>query len=243
MPYTSFCPGKTRIVGFVIIVAILLLTPAAYGQQNYISRYNVFTGYTFLNSPHINLFENGFHGQAGYNARTWMAMGFDYSIASGDLTITPDLLPDALQQQLAGTLKQLAAFGQLPPGYSLAVSARSRTQTFAAGPQFSYRHFSNVTLFIRPSLGAIRETATTTPADPITKAIVLGLAPTGKKQDWQGFYGVGGGVDLLPQKHVGLRVQADFVYDHLFNDILKDGRSTIRFSVGPSFNFGKNIAR
>jgi hypothetical protein len=38
-----------------------------------------------------------------------------------------------------------------------------------------------------------------------------------------------------------LRTQADLVYDHLFNDLLKDGRWTVRFSVGPCFNFGKNI--
>jgi hypothetical protein len=31
------------------------------------------------------------------------------------------------------------------------------------------------------------------------------------------------------------------VYDHLFNDVLKDGRWTVRFSIGPCFNFGRNI--
>jgi hypothetical protein len=31
-------------------------------------------------------------------------------------------------------------------------------------------------------------------------------------------------------------------YDHLFNDLLKDGRYVVRFSVGPAFNVGKNIA-
>ena len=39
--------------------------------------------------------------------------------------------------------------------------------------------------------------------------------------------------------HVGIRTQADLVYDHLFNDVLKDGRMTVRFSVGTCFNFGK----
>src|SRR5579884_4306902 len=135
MRYTS-SSIRSRIVGFIVIIAILLLTPAAYGQQSYVSRYNVFAGYTFLNSPNISLFENGFHTQVGYNQRTWLAMGFDYSVAAGDLKLTPDLLPDALQQQLGGTLKQLAAIGQLPPGYALVVPAHSLTQTFAAGPQF-----------------------------------------------------------------------------------------------------------
>jgi hypothetical protein len=68
------------------------------------------------------------------------------------------------------------------------------------------------------------------------------LAPKGKKTDWQGFYGFGGGFDILFNKHIGWRFQSDLVYDHLFNDLLKDGRFTVRFSVGPCFNFGKNIA-
>jgi hypothetical protein len=42
-------------------------------------------------------------------------------------------------------------------------------------------------------------------------------------------------------KHLAWRVQADLVYDHLFNDLLRDGRFTTRFSVGPAFNFGRNI--
>jgi hypothetical protein len=42
-------------------------------------------------------------------------------------------------------------------------------------------------------------------------------------------------------KHVAWRVQADFVYDHLFDDLLRDGRMTTRFSIGPAFNFGKNV--
>jgi hypothetical protein len=71
--------------------------------------------------------------------------------------------------------------------------------------------------------------------------VVEQLTPSGDKLDWTGFYGVSGGFDFLPAKHFGLRVQADLVYDHLFNDILKDGRKTVRFSIGPTFNFGKNV--
>lgn len=66
--------------------------------------------------------------------------------------------------------------------------------------------------------------------------------PTGHKVDWQGFYGIGGGFDVALTKHFGIRTQADYVYDHLFNDLLRDGRWTTRFSIGPCFNFGRNIA-
>ena len=75
----------------------------------------------------------------------------------------------------------------------------------------------------------------------IATAIAKELAPAGKKTDWTGFYGFGGGFDILLSRHFGIRTQADLVYDHLFDDLLKDGRFTVRFSVGPCFNFGKNI--
>jgi hypothetical protein len=107
----------------------------------------------------------------------------------------------------------------------------------------SYRHYSKVTLFVRPSIGAIYERATPHPSGEIATLIVEQLAPSGYKTDWTAFYGFGGGADLLFSKHVALRVQADLVYDHLFSDLLKDGRLTTRFSIGPCFNFGKNIAK
>jgi hypothetical protein len=214
----------------------LLSSSPLIGQQTYVSRYNVYAGYTFLDSPHVSLFENGVHFQAGANPKRWCAVGFDYSVSAGDLTLTPNLLTTPLQQQLSQ---------ELPPGYSLSVTSHSRTQTFAGGPQFSYRHYSKVTLFVRPSFGAIYERATPhpNPSDPIAVAIVKQLAPSGYKTDWTAFYGFGGGADLLFSKHVALRVQADLVYDHLFSDLLKDGRLTTRFSIGPCFNFGKNILK
>jgi hypothetical protein len=56
------------------------------------------------------------------------------------------------------------------------------------------------------------------------------------------FFGFGGGFDLLFGKHFAWRMQADLVRDHLFNDLLTNGRYTVRFSCGPAFNFGKSIA-
>ena len=237
--------GTHRVVRTLLLLtlALPLATAPALGQQTYVSRYNLYAGYTFLDSPHVSLFENGFHFQAGVNPKTWLALGFDYSNSGGDLTLTPGLLTTAWQQQLGGLLQELGAAGELPAGYTVAVAANSRTQTFAGGPQLSYRHFKKVTLFVRPSVGAIYEDATPQPADPIAKIIVTALAPTGKKTDWTAFYGFGGGVDLAITKHIGLRVQSDLVYDHLFNDILRDGRFTTRFSIGPCFNLGKNIAK
>jgi hypothetical protein len=220
---------------------LLLLSLPLWGQQSYVTRYDLYGGYAFLDSPKIGLFENGFQTQFGYRVKTWVSLGFDYSLTAGDLTITPNLLPTALQQQLGAQLAYLVSIGAIPASYTLTVPAHSVTNSFAVGPQLAYRHFSKVTFFIRPSVGAIREAATPQPKDAIATQIVAQLAPTGHKTDWQGFYGVGGAFDILVSKHLALRVQADHVWDHLFNDLLKDGRWTTRFSIGPCFNFGGNI--
>ena len=226
-----------RIVRAALLAPALmaLLASGARAQQTYVTRFDAFAGYTFLDSPHVSLFENGFHFQAGVRPTTWYSIGFDYSITAGDLTLTPDLLTTKLQQELAGF--------PFPPNYSLVIPAHSRTQTITAGPQFAYRHFSKVTLFIRPSIGLILERATPKPKDPLAAAVVNQLAPSGYKTDSTLFYGFGGGADFIFSKHVALRAQSDLVYDHLFDDLLKDGRWTVRFSVGPCFNFGRNIAK
>jgi hypothetical protein len=69
------------------------------------------------------------------------------------------------------------------------------------------------------------------------------LSPAGIKTDNVLFYGFGGGFDILFNRSFGWRTQSDLVYDHLFSDLLKDGRFTVRFSTGPCFNFGKNIVK
>jgi hypothetical protein len=215
-----------------------------FGQQTYVSRYDAYVGYSFLNSPAVSLFEPGVAAQFGVRPKTWFSLGVDYTYGTGDLKITPDLLTTDLQQKLGAQLAQLIAAGVIPPTYTLVVPAHSTTHTFAAGPQLAYRHFSRATLFVRPLfLGAIHETAVPKPGDPIAAAIVKQLAPSGSKVDTVMFLGFGGGFDILLSKHFAIRAQADLVYDHLFDDLLRNGRWTTRFSVGPAFNFGKNIAK
>jgi hypothetical protein len=244
-PTNVKCAATRRVITRLLLLtlALPLASVIAHGQQDYVSRYNLYAGYTFLDSPRVSLFENGFHFQAGVNPRTWLALGFDYSVSGGSLTLTPGLLTPAWQQQLGGLLTELAGAGELPAGYTVAIPSNSLTQTFAAGPQFEYRHFKKVTFFVRPSVGAIHEVATPQPTDPISKLIVTALAPSGNKTDSTIFYGFGYGADLAVTKHIGMRVQADLVYDHLFSDILQNGRLTTRFSIGPYFNLGKNIAK
>src|SRR5208283_4500290 len=116
------CAGTSRGGTALLLLALALPVASlrAYGQQSYVSRYDLFAGYTFLDSPHVSLFENGFHLQAGVRPKTWYSLGFDYSISGGDLTLTPGLLTPAWQEQLGGLLQELALLGQLPAGYTVA---------------------------------------------------------------------------------------------------------------------------
>jgi len=236
--------SKVGLFKHLFFLAVLLPAVPLSAQQSYVSRYDLYGGYAFLNSPHVNLFENGFAFQGGVRVRRWLSLGIDYSHATGDLKITPDLLLPSLQQSLGAQLTALSAAGRLPAGYSLTVPATSVTQTFAAGPQLAYRRLEHATIFFRPVFaGIIHEVATPKPTDAIASAIVAQLAPDGKKTNNVMFVGFGGGFDILLSKHFGWRTQADLVYDHLFDDLLKDGRFTVRFSTGPCFNFGRNIER
>jgi hypothetical protein len=232
----------------ILALALIFFAVPLRAQQTDVERFDAFAGYTFLDSPKVGLFENGVGGQFGVRPKRWLSLGFDYTHTEGSLTLTPNLLLPNLQQTLGGELQQLAAAGLVPAGYSLVVPTHSVTQTFAAGPQLAYRHLTHVTLFFRPIfLGLIHESATPQPADAIQKLVVggfeqMGLIPaSGVKTDNVVFYGFGGGFDILFSKHVGWRVQADLVHDHLFSDLLTNGRFTVRFAVGPCFNFGGNI--
>ena len=226
------------------LATILLLFNLAYAQaqQSYVGRYDAYAGFADLYTPELGLNQTGFHTQVGINPRTWYSVGFDYSVSTGSEVLTIDLLPASLQAQVNAAQAAYIAAGLLPPNYHLAVPTDASTQTFAAGPQLAYRHYARLTLFLRPSLGALREHAVPHPADAFQKVIVAQLAPAGYKTDWTGFYGVGGGGDYTISPHFGIRAQMDFVYNHPFNDILATGRWTFRYSVGPSFRFGRNMA-
>jgi hypothetical protein len=225
------------------VVPLFAFVAPSFAQQDYVGLFDVYSGFTYLDSPSVNLAQRGYHLQVGVNPKTWYALGFDYSISTGHSALGPSELTTALQQQLGATFRQLVAAGIIPPTYQLIVPFDSTTQTFAAGPQLEIRHFSAVTLFVRPSIGAIHEVATLHGNDPIAAGIVQQLAPSGQKSDWTPFYGFGGGVDWNVSRHFSIRMQADFVHNHLFSDVLRESRNTVRLSIGPAFHFGRNVAR
>lgn len=233
----------TKPVISLVPLLLLLASLPALAQQEYVGRFDVYNGFAWLDSPSANLAQRGYHLQAGVNVKTWLAVGFDFSTVQGNVTLVPELLNSALQTQIGGRVAALQGAGLLPPGYRVAVGTASTTQTFAAGPQWAYRHFAQVTFFAHPSIGAIHETATPHPSDPLTTAIIRQLAPSGSITDWEPFYGLGGGFEFRLVRHGTIRIQADFVHNDLFPDILKSSRNTVRLSVGPALQFGRNIIR
>jgi opacity protein-like surface antigen len=227
----------------LVVSALSALLPAsiALGQQEYIGHYDVYTAYMYLKSPLINLGESGFQTQIGTNPTKWYSLGFDFSAGTGDTVLQTNMLKTSLRQQIDAQLAPMKAGGLLPANYEPTVPMHSRSQTYALGPQLNYRHFRYVTLFAHPDLGAIHETAIPHANDAISRGLVANLAPSGTKEDWVYFYGVGGGADFNITHHVSLRVHVDFVRDHLFSDLL-NSRNSVRFSIGPTFHMGKNMA-
>jgi hypothetical protein len=219
-----------------LLLVLMLLVLPAFAQQEYVGRYSAFGGYSFLDSPKLNLFENGFDGTFGVNIKRWVGFGFDFSIFTGGSSLVPSDLNAATQQQL------LPILAMLPPGATIRVPFDATTSTYAIGPQINIRKLKKVTFLVRPALGALHEDVTAKPTDPLTAAIVAGLlGPTGKTSSTATFYGFGGGADLFPTTHVGVRVTADFVHFAIFQSFLNGGRNAVRFSIGPTFQFGKNV--
>lgn len=226
----------------VILLFVLFAVLPVFAQQDYVSRFDAYGGYSFLDTPNLNQLLNGFDTEFGWNVKTWVALGADFAWFSGSNNLTTSPLKPALQQQVSAEVAELEAVGLLPAGYQVYVPTNSTVWTFAAGPQFNYRKMKYVTLFARPALGTLHESATLKPHDAFTTALVNTLVgPTMAKTDQATFYGVGGGMDFNFSQYWGLRVAADYVHYTVFSQLLSGGQNTVRFSVGPTFRFGGNI--
>jgi outer membrane protein with beta-barrel domain len=233
-----------KIVLVIVFTFIVLTSLTSFSQQTYVNRFDVFGGYSYFSTPSLNLVQNGFNTEFGYNWKTWLALGFDFSVFNGDNAITPNMLTPALQTTLAQQIAFLQSVGQLPPGYQLRMPTSSTTYTYSAGPQINIRHFKPVTIFVRPALGSLHEVANLHPKDPFASQVALVLAgPSMQKSDTVTFYGVGGGLDFNITTHFGLRTAADYVHYSMFSNTLGSSQNTVRFSIGPTFRFGGNIVK
>lgn len=221
-------------------LALFLLSTAvnAFSQQDDIRQFAAFAGYSYLNTPSLNLSQHGFDGDIGVNVRPWLTFGFDFSYMTGSSALAPSSLNAQTQAALAPFLKLL------PPGYVLAIPYNAKVYTYEAGPQFNFRHFKHVTFFVRPALGALHDKFESVPADPIQAGIVSGLLG-GKlgTSDTVPFYGFGGGATWEIHPNFALRFAVDFAHYNFFSNVLNGGRNSVRLVVGPRFGFGKNIVK
>lgn len=222
-------------VPLLLFAGLLILTaaPPLSGQQTDINRYTLFTGFDYMISPARNLTERGFEADFGVTAKPWLGLGVDFGILSGAGTIT------GTETVYAPAVNQS---GLVPGGAaSIHVPFNSVTYTFAAGPQIYIRKWEKVTFLIRPGLGGMHERADITfPAalGPLFGALQL-KAPGTHQNDTQLFFGMGAGFDLNVSRRVGFRFAADWVNTHLFSSLLSPRQNYVRFSVGPTFRWGK----
>lgn len=228
----------------VLCLFLFLSIVPAFCQQDYVGRFDVYGSYSFLTTPKLNLFERGFHTQGGVNVNRWLSLGFDFSTFDGHSSLFPNMLTTSKQAQLAPAVQGLILAGVIPQNYVLYVPYNVRTYTYAGGPQINFRHFKQVTFFIHPNLGAMHQNTLVKPQDFAQTAIVGGLlGASHKTSDTVPFFGIGGGIDLNVQKHLSLKLHTDFVHTKLYSNLLNGGENDLRFSIGPVFHFGKNVAK
>jgi hypothetical protein len=227
----------------IFILVVLLLTffsVCAFAQQDqdYVGRFNSFAGFTFLDTPKMNLTQRGFIAEEGIAINRWLNFGADFSILSGHSGLKiGDMIP-------ADRTPVLAYFGPYGVTDSYAIPYNSTTSTYCAGPQINFRNIKRlkrVTLFFQPEIGAIHQAVTADPKTTLDTTLVAALVPGGTRSDTTYFYGIGGGAQYDLCKHFGVRVVADFVHHHLFSGMLADSRNSLRVGVGPSFTFGRNV--
>ena len=116
----------------------------------------------------MNLAQRGFQAQFGYNWKRWAAIGFDTSYFGGGSSLTVPQLNNATIAKLAPVLAHY-------PGFVLWTPYTANTFTITGGPQLNYRHFKYVTLFIHPDIGAMYQSVTAQPPNPLMTQVVKGL--------------------------------------------------------------------
>jgi hypothetical protein len=220
---------------FVLATLLLAFSGCAFAQQSYVGRYDSFVGYTYLDTPKMNLMERGFITQEGINITRWLAFGADFSVMTGHSGLKIGELVSADRNAA------LTYFGPDGVTDAYAVPYNSTTYTYTAGPQINIRKFKKTTIFLHPDVGAIHEKVTADAKTQLDQMLVGALVPGGSRSDTTYFYGVGGGLQYSLSKHFGLRFTADYVHLHLFSNLLADSRNSFRFGIGPAFSFGKNV--
>ena len=104
----------------ILLLSCLLFSSYAFGQQTYVGRWDAYGGYTDILQPSLNLAEPGFNGQFGFRPKTWLTLGFDYSVASGRNTLesrdADPIAGDATRPATGGARNSRSGTGRLQSG-------------------------------------------------------------------------------------------------------------------------------
>lgn len=241
---------------FLICLLLLLCSAMLFAQQPYVARFDAFTGYSYLTTPSLGLNQQGFNGQFALNYRRWVALGVDYSIFFGNANLSPwsvDVSPySSLTHTNLGNLVPTIEGLRTLPGFTVPYSAT--TWSLAVGPAFNWRPDKEITVFVHPDLGVMHESVTAKPnpnylinsvplevlvTDELIEAGVFDSS--GGKTDTTVFYGGAAGFDLNFSKHVHWRTSVNVVHLFLFKHLLANSQTAVRFSTGPTFDWGRNV--
>jgi hypothetical protein len=215
-------------VGLFLVVVLLLCAPA-FAQQDHVNRYIVFTGFSYMTTPELNLNQRGFTTSAGINMKRWWSLGAGFGVLTGSTGLV------ARDTKLGPVLAPFT-----PPGVTISVPFDATTYTFGVGPQLNLRKWKPITPFIRPEFGGFHESADLTIPPSVNQLLVArGLPPVASHQsEISYFYGVGAGFDPNPTRNVGLRFSVEWARTHLFSNFLNI-QNNVRFSVGPTWKWGE----
>jgi hypothetical protein len=220
-------------------LAIFVCCLPALAQQTDINRYTLFTGFDYMISPARNLTERGFESDFGVTVKPWLGLGGDFS-AIGSQVLSGAGTINGSETVFAPLLIANENLGAPPPSL-VDVPFTSTSYTFAVGPQFYLRKWEMVTLFARPGFGGIHEKANIALPPQLGGLLMLLGAPVPSAQQTATavFFGLGGGFDLNVSRRIGVRFATDWVNTHLFTNLLTNRQNYVRFSVGPTFRWGK----
>lgn len=233
--------ANVRRVLFLLLVALLICLPAVAQEDYEINRYTLYTGFDYMISPARNLTQRGFDTDFGFTAKPWLGLGVDFS-ASGDSIISGAGTINGTETIYAPTLTAGHQVNPIVPLPNLVnVPFRSTTYTLAGGPQIYIRKFRKVTFLARPGFGMIKESATLALPPGISQLFpLLQIAvPVSQQKDTTWFVGLGGGFDINLSKRVAFRFTADWINTHLFSDLLTQRQNYVRFTMGPTWRWGR----
>jgi hypothetical protein len=235
---TSFLPMPTgapltRCLLCCLVVSAVCLPAMA--QEYSINRYTLYTGFDYMTSPSRNLTERGFDVDFGVTVKPWLGLGGDFG-AFGNNIISGNGTINGTETVYAPAVSKLGVSPSV-----IHVPFSSTTYIFAVGPQFYWRKWKWITFLGRPGFGGIHESANLTfPPQVVPLFEALGVAPPNPHQtDTTWFIGLGGGFDLNVSRHVGIRFTGDWVNTHLFSSLLTNRQNYARFTVGPTWRWGR----